>query len=127
MNPEKGKGALQAPIPKLTRLAENNPSHSFAQACRHHVTRTERLPGHVHFAREVCVVCGRFLRWSAKPATLEGQRSNGFRIAKLTMQEGLTPWEREFLRSVAHQPRLSPRQQEILDKLCTKYLEAKAS
>jgi hypothetical protein len=72
LNPEKGKGALQAPIPKLTRLAENSPGHSFTQACRHSVTRTERLPyGHRHFWRHLslsvgpladarrCVVCGK--------------------------------------------------------------------
>jgi hypothetical protein len=73
-----------------------------------------------------CAYCGLHLRWVAKPANVERQTLNSFRIARLSMRPDLSKWEREFLASVAHQPRLSPRQQAVLDDLCTKYLEAKA-
>lgn len=43
MATRKGTGAVHAPSPKLTRLAEDNSGRAFAQACGHSVTRTERL------------------------------------------------------------------------------------
>jgi hypothetical protein len=128
LNPEKGKGALQAPIPKLTRLAENSPGHSFTQACRHSVTRTERLPyGHRHFARLACALCGRFLRWFPKPETIARQRVNAFNLAKVAMCEGLNPWQRRFVRDVSKLAKLSPRQQVLVARLVRHYLEGKPS
>jgi hypothetical protein len=56
MSPEKGKGALQAPIPKLNLLT-TTAVHLPLQPCSHPVTRTERLPdSHLHFARLVSVI-----------------------------------------------------------------------
>jgi hypothetical protein len=52
--------------------------------------------------------------------------SNAFRIAKLAMMPGLTHWERNFVRSISHRTRLSPKQQQIIDRLCATYLEGKA-
>jgi hypothetical protein len=48
-------------------------------------------------------------------------------VGEASMMDGLSDWERKFVRSIAHQNRLSPRQQEILDKLVEKFLEGKAS
>ncbi len=42
--PEKGKGALQAPIPKLNQLTTTVVRLPL-QPCAHPVTRTERFPG----------------------------------------------------------------------------------
>ena len=90
--------------------------------CQHEETRIAiELPGSVHFAREVCRNCDRVLRWIAKPANVERQRLNGYRIAKLAMSEALNSWERRFISSVAQQRRLSPKQQAKLDQLCDKF------
>ena len=124
----KGKGVLShTPISKLD-LPETTAARAPMQACEHRATVTERPPDtHRHYARLTCALCGRFLRWLPRPETIERQKLNGFRIAKLTMQEGLTGWEREFVRSVSQQRKLSPRQQAVLDSLVEKFLEANPS
>jgi hypothetical protein len=109
---------------KLTGLAEDNCGHSFAQPCGHRATRTERLPdGHVHHSRLTCAVCGRHLRWLPRPETIERQRLNAFRLAKLTMHSGLSEWDRSFVRDVSKLAKLSPKQQQIIDRLCADYLK----
>ena len=97
-------------------------------SCRPSELFSERMPeGHVHFARVKCRSCGRTLKWLAKPATIERQRLNAFRIAQLSMCDGLTAWERRFVQSLAHARKFSPRQSQILDRLCAEYLEARTT
>jgi hypothetical protein len=109
---------------------EPNLQSEFPQApsssCQHTELLTETMPsGHVHFARVKCRSCGRTLKWLAKPATIERQRLNAFRIAQLSMCDGLTAWERRFVQSLAHARKFSPRQLQIFDRLCGTYLEAR--
>jgi hypothetical protein len=138
--PKNGKGAVQAPIPNPLSSQQIKSARAIAQVCdpvplvcgaqtqcAHLITRLAIIPaGHVHFAAERCSQCGCLLRWIPKPATVERQKLNAFKLAKLSMIDGLSDWERSFVRSIAHQNRLSPRQQEILDRLVAKFLEGKA-
>jgi hypothetical protein len=97
-------------------------------ACAHSATITQREPPEsLHHAREVCAGCERFIRWLAKPETLERRKLNGFRLAKLGMCERLTAWERNFVRDALRQRKLSPRQQEIVDELAAKHLRKAAA
>jgi hypothetical protein len=94
------------------------------RVCTHAATRQELMPqGHTHYARESCVICGHFLRWIAKPETLEARRFNAYRNAKLSMMAGLSPWERSFLKSIGAQKKWSPRQHAYFDRIAEKYLE----
>jgi hypothetical protein len=122
--PEKEEGVLlRTPTPKLTRLAEDNSRHSFAQPCMHPATVTQRLPdSHRHFARLTCAVCGCHLRWLPKTQTLERRAFNAFRLAKLSMCEGLTSWEDRFVRDVLKCRKLSPRQEALIARLVENYL-----
>src|SRR5438552_3384829 len=87
-------------------------------ACAHSATITRREPPKsLHHSREVCAGCGRFIRWLAKPETLERRKLNGFRLAKLGMCERLTAWERAFVCNASQRKRLSPRQQQIVHEL----------
>jgi hypothetical protein len=44
-------------------------------ACPHSATITERFPGGVpHYSHEVCVACGRHLRWHPKPRNVERRK-----------------------------------------------------
>jgi hypothetical protein len=125
--PPKREGALlQAPASqKLLRLAQSNSRSRFAQhVCTHKSTVAVREPpGGIHFAREICAVCGHFIRWSAKPANVKRQKLNGFKLARLGMCDRLNPWERNFVHHVSQQTKLSPRQQVLVARLCTQYLE----
>ena len=95
--------------------------------CSHNATVTEQMPrGHIHHAREVCTHCGVFIRWLPKPETIERRRLNGFKLAKLAMCDRLTSWERHFVRDRSQRKRVSPKQQEIIDRLCATYLEETA-
>jgi hypothetical protein len=94
-----------------------------AQGCRHPATHEELMPrGYPHYAKVICDHCKRFIRWSAKPETIVRARLNLYRIAKLTMHEGLDPWQRNFVKSVAQCRKISPKQQQVLDDLVTQYL-----
>jgi hypothetical protein len=123
--PGKGEAALgDAATPKLTGLPQSNSSFALRQACQHIITRIELLPdNHVHFAREVCASCGRHVKWLSKPRNVARRRLNGFRIAKLLMCPRLDPWETSFVSSVSRLAKLSPRQQQVVDRLSADYLE----
>jgi len=128
-SPPKREGACSnAPTPKLTGLPQSNSGVAIAQhVCRHGTTRVELMPqGYTHHARVICAVCGRFIRWSSKPATIERRALNAFRLARLAMHPDLTDWERQFIRSVGEKKHLSPKQQALVERLCREYLEAKA-
>ncbi len=127
-HPPNGIGAGKAPIPNiLLNSLQNNSALAVAQACEHKNTVTVREPpGRTYFSKEICIVCGTFLRWLPKPANVERRTLNSFKVAKLAMRPDLMGWERQFIRSVSQRRKISPRQQEILDALCAKYLEGKA-
>jgi hypothetical protein len=100
---------------------------SAQEECAHEETRIAiEPPGSVHFAREVCRNCDRVLRFVPKPQTIERQHMNAFRIAKLTMCNGLTSWQRKFVSDIAPLKKLSPRQQLYLDKIYTEHFERAA-
>jgi hypothetical protein len=119
---KKRAGNLAATSPETHRLAEDTALICGAQTwCEHANTRVEYLASGPHHGKEICTDCGHLLRWITKPANVERQHTNAFRIAKLTMADGLNDWEREFLKSIATRPRLSPKQQATLDQLCDEF------
>jgi hypothetical protein len=94
--------------------------------CSHTSTVTLATPhGHAHYSAERCALCGAFLCWVPKPATIERQPFNAMRLARLAMCEALTNWERGFVASVSQRKKVSPKQQEIIDRLSVTYLGAK--
>jgi hypothetical protein len=113
--------SCSAPISKL-RLVQSY------QFCPHTATRTTRLPdSHPHFARLTCAICGGFLRWLPRPSTIERRTLNAFKLARLAMRPDLTSWERQFICSVRGEKNLSPKQEAIIARLVTQYLEGKPS
>jgi hypothetical protein len=122
MSPEKGEGALPAPIP-LIQSPTTRTQSAQAQACEHRATVTKQEPpGATHFSREICLECGAFVRWLPKPSTIERRTLNSFCLARLGMCEGLSDWERRFVRDVSKRRKLSPRQQALVERLCEGYL-----
>jgi hypothetical protein len=121
---KKRAGNLAATSPETHRLAEDTALICGAQTwCEHANTRVEYLASGPHHGKEICTDCGHLLRWITKPANVERQHTNAFRIAKLSMSGSLTSWERGFVKSVSQQRKLSPRQQACLDKLYAERLE----
>src|SRR5215472_2044657 len=103
--------------------ADDTPLVCGAQSwCEHEATRiVMEPPNSVHHAREICENCGRVLRWLPKPATIQQQQLNSYRIAKLALSQSLSSWERRFVQSLLLLRRLSPKQQGKLDELCDKF------
>src|SRR5262252_4821261 len=98
-----------AGAPKL-RLTQ-----SYVQ-CVHTAIVIERMPaGYPHYAAGRCVHCGRHIRWSPKPETIERRQLNAIKLAKLAFCAGLNVWQRDFVRDISQQRCLSPRQQRKLD------------
>ena len=56
-------------------------------------------------------------------ANVERQKLNGYKLARLGMVDGLSDWERAFIRDISERRKLSPKQQQIIDRLCADYLE----
>jgi hypothetical protein len=109
------------------RLIRTYHDRNASQGCQYARTVTEQMPrGHVHYTRKVCEACGTFIRWLPKPETVERQRLNAFRLARLAMQERLSAWERNFIRDAAQRKKLTPRQQEIVDELAATHLKGEA-
>jgi len=116
---------LNANAPLAKGRREKLSNATAYHVCSHKATVNEQMArGDTHHAREVCTDCGVFIRWVPKPETLERRRLNICRIAKLSMQGGLSDREREFVASVSKLKRWSPRQQACFDRLCATYLEA---
>jgi hypothetical protein len=114
------------PVPNLQQGPQSKARHAFPQQCAHTETREERLPAnHVHYARLSCANCGAFIGWAAKPANVERRTLNAYRLARLGMVEQLNPWERRFVQSVSQCRKVSPKQQQIIERLVEQYLEAK--
>ena len=62
-----------------------------------------------------CADCGAFLKFLARPENIERRKLVGLQLAKLVEHTGLSPWERQFIGSLAKQgTKLSPKQQELL-------------
>ena len=111
----------------MSTLSTDTSARQLELLCKHRTTRVEQMPpGSAHYAREVCALCGRHLRWLPKPGTIERQKLNAVKLAKLAMGPDLTGWQRSFVSDISKCRKLSPRQQEILNELVVKYLEAKA-
>jgi len=90
--------------------------------CDHRNIRFTLTPELKHHGREDCVDCHRFVRWVAKPETLERQSRNAEHLVALRKMERLSDWERSFIESLEGQgPKFSPRQQEKLDQIWEKY------
>jgi hypothetical protein len=62
-------------------------------------------------------------REGALGGAIDRRTLNSFSLARLAMCDRLTPWERSFVRDVSQRRKLSPRQQEIVERLCREYLK----
>ncbi len=92
--------------------------------CEHLNTKTIVMDSGPHYAKIVCADCEKFMGWSKKPETIERIKENGRKIDFLTSNPmlKLTNWERQFIGSLATHPnKLSPKQQETLDKIATSH------
>ena len=91
--------------------------------CTHSQTHVELMPpGHMHFARVVCVGCGKQLYWKASPGNAERRRENAIKLQTLLGNSRLSDWERGYCQGLQHNPRLSHKQQALLNELAAKYL-----
>lgn len=93
-----------------------------AEPCAHSEVTVTLTPHLTHYAREDCAQCGQFVRWQPKPATVEKARQNAATVERLA-SVSLTDWEKGFVLSLAKQGfRLSPKQQETLDRIASEKL-----
>jgi hypothetical protein len=91
--------------------------------CPHRQTRQEILsPGGKHYGRVSCVDCGRFLCWLPNPRNVEQRQQNAIHVRELLNSNRLTQWEEGFCFGIQNTPRLSPRQQDVLNQLVAKHL-----
>lgn len=91
--------------------------------CQHWTTKTELMTSGPHYAKIICVDCGRFVAWAKNPATIEKEKRNAKAIVRLRQDSRMKAHERAFIESLDGQgPKMSPRQQEWLDALEAKYV-----
>lgn len=74
-----------------------------------------------HHAKEVCDLCGRFVRWLPKPETLARVAEVQAHVEWLKTKE-VTKWEQSFLFTLEKKGfKLSPKQQVIFDRMIETY------
>ena len=126
--PKRPGGAETPPSLRPTSCDEDNSPREFAQPCRHDTVLVEQLPSnHVHFAREICATSRRHVRWLPRPETLQRRAFNAYKLARLSMCSRFNSWERGFIKSVSQQKKLSPRRQQVFDRIAATYLGGKPS
>lgn len=90
--------------------------------CSHSKTTTVLEYHGPHYGRSVCSDCGKFLGWVMKPENIERQKQNARILSALVKIEGLSDWERHFIRTLVTHKNISPKQQTRLLELEEKYL-----
>ena len=91
--------------------------------CQHTKSDFIPTPELTHHGKNVCSECGKFMGWAPKPETMEKQQRNATRIVTLRNEPRLSTWEKGFIATLDGQgPKISPRQQEVLDSIFTKYV-----
>ena len=90
---------------------------TFFGECTHDRVYTLPADKGPHYAKKVCAECGKFLGWVPKPETLERKERNAKIVTELSKVDALPPLERNFIRSLATQRNISPKQETILLEL----------
>ena len=107
----------------MTTTTASNGVTGSACFCPHRQTRQEILPaGGKHYGRVSCVDCGKFLCWLPNPRNVEQRQQNAIHIRDLLNSKHLSQWAEGFCFGIQNTPRLSPRQQDVLNQLVAKHL-----
>lgn len=64
-----------------------------------------------------CGECDCFIRWAEKPENQDKRHSRKADINRLLETGNLSDWEREFLSNISTVRKLSPKQQEIFNRI----------
>lgn len=89
--------------------------------CEHSEQDLVLTPELLHYGKNVCRQCGRFMGWAKKPETVTREARNAVILAALK-EKPLTEWEKQFVLSLEKQGRhFSPKQQDILVRLADEY------
>jgi len=115
--------AIGAPQQRFDGAKHKSARSPLQAGCEHCNTITQRLKAGIHYGKVTCLHCGGFVGWAPKPATLERRKLLGFTLVRLGIHPGLSEWERRFVRDLAQRKKISPKQQQIVDRLCADHLE----
>lgn len=74
-------------------------------------------PPSPHYGCYKCAGCDCFRGWVPKPETKQRREELQGAIAQLLGSPHISEWERGFLTGIKNQPKLSPRQREILSQI----------
>ncbi len=90
--------------------------------CAHEKIAEIRCEKGPHHAKRVCATCGKFQGWARKPETIAANGAVEKKCLDLWDAPLLTDWEREFVRSIADDPKkLSPKQRTKLELLWSEH------
>lgn len=94
----------------------------FAGPCQHTNTEFIPTPGSIHHGKTVCRECGRFIRFEPKPETADRKAKQEALIRQLASDSmPLSEWERGFIKSIAEQKKLSPKQVDKLQEVARRH------
>lgn len=87
--------------------------------CEHLEITRERMKSGPHYEKILCRACGTFLGWGKNPATIQREKDNAEKIARLRNLGGkaFTAVEKEFLGKVAKGEKISPKQQAWFERI----------
>jgi|SRR5215469_18379577 len=91
------------------------------KTCSHEHTQVVPEKRGPHYAKLVCIDCKKFLRWMPSPESLKRREENARILTALVKRDGLSEWERQFVRDMSSHENISPKQQALLYQLRDKY------
>lgn len=107
----------------MMETSVDNRNNEATALCEHTQSRLELMPpGSGRYGRVVCLGCGKQLCWEPFPGNISRKQQNAIYIRQILGSNRLNDWERGFCEGIQHHPRISPRQQSLLDGLFQKHL-----
>lgn len=90
--------------------------------CNHNQKKVTLTPETIHYAREDCADCGKFLRWLKHPETIARELEEAKQREALWKVPNLPEWEKGFLLSLDKQGgKMSPKQRSVFERIWNQY------
>jgi hypothetical protein len=88
------------------------------QVCSHVKTVDIRMPEDCkHYSKIICADCNKFLTWGKNPRLTQDHEQRKHKIDILLDDGIINTWERHFLESIKDKRIITPKQNEILERI----------
>ena len=73
-----------------------------------------------HYSKKICTKCNAFIKWNPRPKTLKDKEDRD-KLINILKGLNLSSFEKSFVFSISLLMHLTPKQQDVWEKICDKY------